>query len=72
MNHFLDSPDCTPITKTSLNYSLLEMLHTPSKDENSGTSIVKKKDSESAYSSTTIEDNCEVSFENGNHQKYDN
>ena len=69
MNHFLDSTDCIQNGKPSLNYSLLELLSTPSKEEKSGASNIKKKDSESAYSSTTIDDNCEVSFENGNLQK---
>ena len=70
MNHFLYSPDSIQSGKLSLNYSLLEVLNTPLKEEKSGLSIIKKKDSESAYSSTTIDDNCEVSFENGNFQKY--
>ena len=69
MNHFLDSPDCIRNGKIPINYSLFDFLNSPLKKKKFKISNRKKKDSESAYSSTTIEDNCEVSFENGNFQK---
>ena len=63
MKCFLDSPNSHIRPPTPKNASLIDILNTPSKGAKPKL-FLSKPDSDSSHSSTTVDDICEVSFEN--------
>lgn len=64
MNHFLDSPISLQTNNNNKSPTLIDILHTPSKETKTKNTTVTNRETDSSNSSTTVDEFCEVSFEN--------
>lgn len=70
MKHFLDSPLVLQSNVSAKNPTLIDILHTPSKEDQLRNSNPLKRETDSSTSSTTVDEFCEVSFEHSKMKKW--